>query len=65
MREIGLVEINAKVVQTDLMAAPQRSILDFARPNREGAAPNIVHPPIATNNFEIKPNFIQIVHPMC
>lgn len=37
----------------------------YARPNLEGTGSSIVRPPMEMNNFELKPNFIQIVQQMC
>ena len=58
LRQAGLVEIIIEVEQPESMAAPQRSILDYTGSNLVGATYGIVQHLIATNNFELKPNFI-------
>ena len=37
------------------------TMADYARPSLNGAESSIVRPTIAANNFEIKPNMIQMV----
>lgn len=64
LREIVLVEASVEVEQTEPVVAPQRSILDYARPNIEGVTSSIVWPQITANNFELKPNSIQMVQQM-
>ena len=58
LRETGLVEIIVEVEQPESVAAPNRSISYYTRPNLEGATYGIVRPLITANNFELKLNFI-------
>ena len=64
LRKTASVEVSVKVEQTELMAAPQRSISKYARPNMAGATSSIAQPPIASNNFGLSPNFIQMFQQM-
>ena len=41
-----------------------RTMSDFAKPSLEGTCPSIMRPTIANNNFEIKPNTIQMIQQM-
>ena len=43
------------------MVEPQRTMFSYARPNMSGTKSSIVRPAVAANNFEIKPNIIQMV----
>ena len=36
-------------------------MMDYCRPNLDGASTSIARPRVAANNFEIKPNVIQMV----
>ena len=38
-----------------------RTMMDYARPSRDGVTPSITRPTIAANNFEIKPAIIQMI----
>ncbi|KAA3483463.1 RING-H2 finger protein ATL63 [Gossypium australe] len=38
-----------------------RTMYDYAKPNLTGAESSIVRPAIAANNFELKPNTIQMI----
>ena len=57
LKEIELVEVE----QSEITVASQGSISDYERPDLDGATSSIVWPPIVDNNFELKPNFIQMV----
>ena len=65
LKETGEVEVSVVVEQSETMAAPWRCILDYARPNLDGATSSIIRPLIAGNNFELNPNFIQMVQKIC
>ena len=43
------------------MAEQQRTMFDYARPDMLETESSIVRPVVTTNNFEIKPNIIQMV----
>lgn len=61
LRKTELLELSVEIEQLEAMALPQRSISNCARPILDGVNLSIVWPPIATNNFELKLNFIQMV----
>ena len=52
-----------ELVEEPVMAEPeqQRTMSDYARPSLMGTESSIVRPAVAANNFEIKPNIIQMV----
>ena len=47
--------------QLEMMVEQQRIMLDYAGMLLDGAVSSIIKPTVATNNFEIKPNIIQMV----
>lgn len=61
VHDTGSVEISIEVDPKAIMARNQRSIFYYAQPNIIGSGSSIVCHPIVENNFELKPNFIQIV----
>ena len=48
-------------IQAAAAAGQPRTMSDYARPNLMGAESSILRPTVAANNFEIKPNVIQMV----
>ncbi|CAL1386491.1 unnamed protein product [Linum trigynum] len=44
-----------------IMAARQRTLVDFAKPSASGIASSITRPPITTANFELRHSTIQMV----
>ena len=48
-------------IQLENMAEPQRIISKYAKPSLTRTESSIVRPNVAANNFEIKPNIIQMV----
>lgn len=57
MKGTNFVETNVEVEQVNLIETPQRGFQIM-----QDQTSSIVHPPIEVNNFELKPNFIQIIY---
>ena len=62
----GLQELGEEEVQSNPQPQPttdeeHRIISDYARPSLAGTESSVLRLPVATNNFQIKPNTIQIV----
>ena len=67
-REIMMEQNNEAVgeqptseVEQENQMGPPRIMFDYARPNMVVTKISIVRPAVAVNNFEIKPNVIQMV----
>ena len=61
-REQRVVE--SKESHTEMAQQEQeqnRTMMDYARPSRDGATPSITRSTVAANNFEIKPAIIQMI----
>ena len=60
-QKVEELELEIEVDHLGIMVEPQRSIYEYARQSLIETKSNIVRPTIATNNFEIKLNIIQMV----
>ena len=61
LQELGEEEVQSNPQPQSTMAEEHRTISDYARPSLTGTESSVLRPPIAANNFEIKPNTIQMV----
>ena len=61
IRQFEMEQNMGEDIQAAAAAGQPRTMSDYARPNLMGAESSILRPTVAANNFEIKPNVIQMV----
>ena len=61
IRQFEMEQNMGEEIQAAAAAGQPRTMSDYARPNLMGAESSILRPTVAANNFEIKPNVIQMV----
>ena len=54
-------EVESQESTTVEMEQEQRTMMDYARPSRDGTNSCITRPNVAMNNFKIKPAIIQMI----
>ena len=61
IRQSEMEQNMGEEIQAAAAARQPRTMSDYARPNLMGTESSILRPTVAANNFEIKPNVIQMV----
>ena len=61
LQELGEEEVQSNPQPQSTMAEEYKTISDYTRPSLTETDSSVLRPPVAANNFEIKPNTIQMV----